>query len=257
MGEPLGPSDVHVWHRLTGSVSPAEHAAALSRLSNDERERASRFVFDRDRVTFTAAHDLLRHALSHYEDVAPANWRFAATPHGKPVLCDAQAGCRLQFNLSHTSGLVACAVSRGPDVGIDVETVTPADRRTDARDLAARFFSRMEAASLDACGDDERQARFIELWTLKEAYVKALGAGLSHALDTFSFMIPPAGPIHFEPPAGTDPACWQFALYSPSENHRMAVAARRSPGAALTVTTRGQLPWPTAACILTPFDLEP
>lgn len=245
----LGPSEVHVWHRLTNAIGAAELEAAMERLSADERERASRFMFDRDRVTFVAAHDLLRQVLSKYEDVAPEAWRFTARPNGKPLLSDAH-DCSLRFNLSHTRGLVACAVSRAIDVGIDVESIEGRERGTDPRELATRFFSATEAASLDECVDAALQERFIELWTLKESYVKAIGEGLSHPLDTFSFTLPGADTIRFDAPDGGDERAWRFALYAPSASHRMAVAARQDPDAAVEIRLQGQLPWWGPACIL-------
>jgi 4'-phosphopantetheinyl transferase len=248
----LGPCAVHVWHRLTDEIGAAEHAAAMQRLPADERDRASRFVFDRDRVPFVAAHDLLRFVLSQYEAVAPDAWRFTLDTHGKPLLSDLHAPCRLRFNLSHTRGLVACAVSRSIDVGIDVEAIRgEGDSGTGAHELAARFFSPREVASLGECPQDTRQERFIEFWTLKEAYVKAIGEGLSHPLDTFAFTLADAQAIRFEAPPGDDERSWRFALYAPSEGHRMAVAAR--PGASagvVEITLQAQLPWSRPACIL-------
>lgn len=243
-----------MWHRLTDGIGAAEHAAALRNLSRAERDRAAKFAFERDRLTFAAAHDLLRTVLSQYADVAPAAWEFAPTAHGKPILAGAHSARPLRFNLSHTTGLVACAVSRDADVGIDVEAIRPADDRMDLGELASRFFSRTEAASLDVCEDEERRQRFVELWTLKEAYVKATGEGLSHPLDTFSFAISEPAAIHFAAPPGADAKAWQFGLFLPAPGYRMAVAARRRPGGVLRITARGQLPWSSPACILARFS---
>ncbi len=223
----LGLRDVHVRYRLTDAIDDDMHTRALETLSPDERARAGRFVARRDRVDYVAAHALLRQALSDFADVRPAEWTWALTPHGKPMLADAHAGCGLSFNLSHTHGLVACAVCRGADVGIDAESLTP---RVHPLELADRFFSSAEVAGLRACADEDRQQRFIELWTLKEAYVKAIGEGLSHPLHTFGFLLDDPTAPRFDPPAGQDPAAWQFALFAPSEAHRMAVAVRRLPG---------------------------
>lgn len=244
MVEPLAPGEVHVWYRTTGEMSDSD--AAMS-LSPDERERAARFMFERDRVAFVAAHDLVRQALSQYADVAPAAWTFVTSKQGKPELDAAHAGLGLRFNLSHTRGMVACVVSSGCDVGVDVEAL---DTQADIRALATRFFAPNEAAALDMCPEADRLPRFIELWTLKESYVKAIGHGLSHALDTFSFVIDGADTIRFNPPATEPPDRWRFGLASPTDRHRLAVAARRTTAAPVTIVIRGQLPVCGRPCIL-------
>ena len=93
--------------------------------------------------------------------------------------------------------------------------------------IAARFFSAPEVAWLHECAEGERQVRFVELWTLKEAYVKAIGTGLSQPLNSFGFTIDSNRQIHFEPPTG-DTSPWQFELGQPTDRHRLAIARRRA-----------------------------
>lgn len=222
MPEILGPSDVHIWYRATD----VPESSTPSVLSADERARRDRFVFERDRRDFSEAHALLRRALSRYADIPPTDWTFGATAEGKPFLAP---GCGdLSFNLSHTHGLVACAITRGADVGIDVELL---DRAVDERGIARRFFTAAEAAAIDACAAGERQARFIEFWTLKEAYIKAIGRGLGYGLEEFGFALEGARDIRFDAPPDVDAAGWEFALFVPQSRARMAVAVRRSPSA--------------------------
>jgi 4'-phosphopantetheinyl transferase len=222
----LDPLDVHLRYRLIDSTPGDSYAGALAMLSSDEQARAARFVFLRDRVTFVAAHALLRQALSEYADVAPGAWIFEQAAHGKPRLGGRLAATGLRFNLAHTHGLVACVVARGAELGVDVESIRPGPA---ALDIAARFFSPGETAHLHECAGPERPARFIELWTLKEAYVKGTGEGLAHPLHTFSFQFEGPSSLRFEPPpvvgGATDPPLdWQFALFAPSAEQRMAVA---------------------------------
>jgi 4'-phosphopantetheinyl transferase len=155
--------------------------------------------------------------------VPPDEWRFVSAPHGKPQTIQGVPS----FNLSHTRGVVACVVAQSMAVGIDVERT---DRRTDTGSIAERFFSPAEAAELRATPDDTR-TRFVEIWTLKEAFVKAIGLGLSQPLDAFSFSLD-GSMIRFTAP----PACcsteWRFGLYAPYPDTRVAVAAH-SPDCAV------------------------
>jgi 4'-phosphopantetheinyl transferase len=215
----LALNEVHVCWRLMSSVSADEYRAALAVLDEGERERAGKFAFAADRDLFVVSHALVRHTLSRYADVPPEGWRFVAASSGKPAIAR-QLEDRLTFNMAHTSGLTACAVARH-DVGIDVESV---DRRIQPLEIASRFFSPPELQWLKDCPEEQRVLRFIELWTLKEAYVKALGVGLSHALDTFGFSVE-GDAIQFHPP-DHDGFTWRFELMAPSERHRLAVAVR-------------------------------
>jgi len=236
--------DVLVRYRFTRDEE-ADVAIAAAPLSADERERAARFVFARDRADYVAAHVLLRQMLCEVAGGRPEDWRFALTSHGKPVLANPPPGATVAFNLSHTRGLVACVVSHasraddrtdegpdgGIDVGIDVEGLRVRDAPGELLALAARFFSAAEVRGLEAEAIGDRDARFLDLWTLKEAYIKAVGLGLSIPLDSFGFALDGRGALQFAPPAtDNDAAAWQFALFEPSKQHRLAVAIRRTHG---------------------------
>ena len=230
----LGPNDVHVWWRGTGVPGNSALDEAVALLSPGERERCGRFVFERDRRTFAIAHALLRTSLSRYADVAPAVWRFEEAPGGKPYLAPGAAVADLAFNLTHTDGLVACAIGRNRRIGVDVEGV---DRTVDDS-VASRFFSEAERADLERLPAGRvRSTRFFELWTLKEAYVKATGAGLAHPLNTIVFTPAGAdGAIGFEAPADVDSARWRFALFRPTDRHIVAVAGEGEPQEPLAIT---------------------
>ena len=215
------PGDVHVRCRLTDSIGDLALEAAVALLSDEERVRYERFRFDRDRHEFAVAHALLRTTLSELGDRPPDAWRFQTGAHGKPVLAPGTSPVPWSFNLSHARGLVACVVARGADVGLDVELAT---RVTDWRGIASRYFSAAEVAQIDRLADGERPARFFELWTLKEAFAKALGVGLAQALDATTFELAAPGAIACTLPPGVVPAMWQFALFAPTREHRLAVA---------------------------------
>ena len=132
----------------------------------------------------------------------------------------------LSFNLSHTHGLVACAITSGSDVGVDVESIG----RDVTDGVAERFFSERENADLRQCATAALRARrFIELWTLKEAYVKAIGKGLSHSLNSIVFDPSDRESIRFLPPSDVEENSWRFALCAPTDAHCLAVAVRHDP----------------------------
>ncbi|HEY1413779.1 MAG TPA: 4'-phosphopantetheinyl transferase superfamily protein [Rhodopila sp.] len=146
----------------------------LDRLDDAERARAARFVFDRDRQTYAAAHALLRHALD--QQAGPRPWRFVTGAYGKPRL---EPACEdIRFSLSHTDGMVAVVLAQGQDIGVDVEA---ADRDPDEAALASLALAPEEVADLDGFAD--RRDRLLQLWVAKEALAKAIGEGLSLPLQ--------------------------------------------------------------------------
>jgi 4'-phosphopantetheinyl transferase len=209
-------------YRLTDSITAGDVEHAYSLLDTDERQRYHRFRFDRDRREFALAHALLRSTLSECGDRSADAWCFETAPGGKPRLAGEQPPS-LTFNLSHTRGLVACIVAPEGDVGIDVECVT---RSAEWRRLAERYFSSEEASRLERLPASDQPARFYELWTLKEAFAKALGVGIMTVLAGAVFAIDQEGRIEASLPVGMSGAEWQFRIFSPSADHRLAVAAR-------------------------------
>jgi 4'-phosphopantetheinyl transferase len=217
----LGPGEVHAYYRVTDALDDRAIEDAVAVLSAEERAHYRRFRFERDRCAYAVAHALLRLSLSRHAEVAPQSWAFREEPGGKPALLAPAGAAHLSFNLSHTHGLVACAITSVARVGIDVEAI---DRRVDDR-VVRRFFSPAEAAALSRCRPGAlRAGRFFDLWTLKEAYIKAIGRGLSHPLTTIVFTIDDYEAIAFTPPPDVDAASWSFRLFAPTERHRLAIA---------------------------------
>jgi 4'-phosphopantetheinyl transferase len=196
-------------------------AACQDILSSDEQQRAERFAFERHRRQYILAHGLLRFALSEATPgVAPADWSFTTGRYGRPYV--AAPATALHFSLSHTEGCVACVVSTHETVGVDVEKVSP---RNAPMDTARRFFSPEEVEALRDLPPDDAIDRFFDYWTLKEAYLKARGFGLSLPLDKFSMRISAAGiAISFQPDITDDPRQWHFTMSLPSAVHRLAIA---------------------------------
>jgi 4'-phosphopantetheinyl transferase len=222
----LAADEVAVGYQLSEGLDAAALGAMAGVLSDEERARRDRFVFDRDRRDFVAAHALVRRMLSRYGETEPADWRFDTDAHGKPSVVPAQAGTPpLVFNLSHTHGLVACAVARATALGIDVERV---DRMTLGPEIATRYFAAAEIRMLNAQAAERYAERFIELWTLKEAYIKAVGTGLAHPLDSFAFGFEGSAGLRFAAPPGVAAPDWQFLLAVPTANTRLAIAVSGS-----------------------------
>jgi 4'-phosphopantetheinyl transferase len=181
----LLPAEVHLW-RVFISGAAASDAAAAGALSEDERARTVRFRFEADRGRFVASHVALRRILASYLDATPASLAFGTGTHGKPFLDAPAHGRSLRFSLTHSGDLALVAVSQGRDLGVDVEQVRP---RADLEGFAARYFSTRERDALAHVPPGDRLRAFLEIWTLKEAYLKACGDGLVRALDAFDVTV--------------------------------------------------------------------
>lgn len=223
---------VRVRYLFTDRLRAGASQRCYSLLSSDERDRYRRFAFDEDRHTFLLAHGLLRTSLSSCATAPPERWRFSASDQGRPEIAEPLPVPRLRFNLSHTKGLVACAVTTERDIGVDVEYVrdSPLTER-----VATRHFAQLENEALGRLTGHARATAFFDYWTLKESYVKARGDGLGLQLDEFSFSISRDAPprVAFSGTLRDDPAAWHFALHQPGPGHRLAVAVHREPGADL------------------------
>ena len=177
---PVLPHDeVHVWRAALDQ--DAFRIQALHRtLAADERARAGNFHFDRDRERFIVARGVLRAILGAYLNRPPESLSFRYGPHGKPTLATGSEPDAIRFSVSHTHGAALYAVARGREVGIDIERI-----RSDLAivEITERFFSPREAARLRALPAAGQPEAFFRYWTRMEAYIKALGGGLSIPLD--------------------------------------------------------------------------
>jgi 4'-phosphopantetheinyl transferase len=201
-----------------------------------ERERHDRYHFERNRLEYRVTRALCRTLLGRYLDQDPATLSFSLGERGKPALILPPGAGPLSFNLSNTDGLIACLIARHHDVGVDVE---PLDRRVDCRGVAHRYFSPSESEALFALPEAQQTRRFLDLWTLKEAYIKACGGGLAIPLDHFSFR-PDERPISiaFSPERDDHPEHWQFAAFELAPQHLGAVAIRRGTASDLRIRLR-------------------
>ncbi len=183
----LGPGEVHVWSALLDPAS-TDIGRFSEILSRDEKERASRFHFEKNRNEFIISRGSLRALLGSYLEVPASEVGFAYSRYGKPYLVDSHHISPVEFNLSHSEGIVLLAFTRGRKVGVDIEYV---GRNFDFEEIAERFFSRAEQQMLRNTPAEERGTAFFHCWTRKEAYIKALGNGLSHSLFEFDVSLAP------------------------------------------------------------------
>lgn len=218
----LEPGCVVVRYARLGAPSSRRTARDRALLSEAERERYRRLPPEK-RPPFLAAHALVRRTLSHYAERTPAEWHFAPDALGKPEIIDPQPGEKLSFSLSHTRGLVACAVTRASPVGIDAEC---AEARRPYADLAGRVLAAGERRDLDALPEADQGDRFLDYWTLKEAHLKARGTGIRARLAALEFRLEGEAGAECLAEPGFAPVegAWHYLRLCPSPVHRLAVA---------------------------------
>lgn len=195
-------------------LGPEAVRAAAALLSEEEQQRAGRFAFDRDRRRFVVARAGLRELLAARLGMRPESVELMEGPHGKPAL--AREFCRgdLRFNLSHSEDVAVYAFARGREIGVDLEAVRVLP---DGDDIAARFFSVRENAMYRGLDARDQPLGFFQCWTRKEAFVKALGDGLHHPLDSFDVSLAPGEPaqiLRTENIAG-EHCGWQLFSFAP------------------------------------------
>jgi 4'-phosphopantetheinyl transferase len=177
--------EVHVWRIPHHQDLVAQFRPTLS---PDELLRADRFHFARDRDRFIVARGSLRATLAAYLEKEPGELSFSYSPYGKPTLANGTDDQPLDFNLTHSHDLTLLAVTRQRLIGIDIEFI-----RSDVASgkIAERFFSRQEVSALKSLTEAELGKAFFDCWTRKEAYIKAIGQGMSMPLDRFSVSLAP------------------------------------------------------------------
>lgn len=181
---------VHVWAAsLDVPVSVLE--GFKKTLSRDELERAARFHFSQHRNRYIVARGWLRQLLGGYLSIPAETLKFDYGPRGKPALAAASKASGLQFNLAHSEGLSLITVAQAVSVGIDVERVRTLP---DADELVARFFSKRENSEFKLLPEDQKPAAFFNLWTRKEAWLKATGEGIAHLLSRVEVSFVPGVP---------------------------------------------------------------
>jgi 4'-phosphopantetheinyl transferase len=222
----IQPDMIHVW-RYTLDISLSQKEDFLRILSQDEIERAKKFYFEKDRNRFIAARCIMRTILGLYLNENPDQVKFGYTYFGKPVLQSESYFQNLHFNLSHSENLALLAISCEGNVGIDIEQIR---YYLDIEALASRFFSKEEISVLEKMDAEKKMEVFFQLWTRKEAFLKAMGKGLSFPMEhcdvssannsNFSPVIIPITDI-------SDQSNWYVMDLEPAKEYMAAIASDR------------------------------
>jgi 4'-phosphopantetheinyl transferase len=205
-GLALGPDEVHVW-RLPLAQPPEQIAILARTLHPDERDRAARFHFDRDRITFTAARGALRTLTGAYTAAPPGGLVFGYQAKGKPYLAAPPGDIR--FNVSHSGAFALLAFTRNREVGVDVERRRPMQ---DLLSLADVSFSRQEYATFCSLPAHDQTDAFFSCWSRKEAFIKATGEGISQLRD-FDVSLRPGEPARLLRVKGVLPMQHRWSMH--------------------------------------------
>ena len=205
----LEQDNVHVW-RASLDCENAVLRRMEATLTPDEKARASRFLFARDRDHFIAARGILRTLLGAYLRRPASTVEFLYGPQNKPGIDPGSPAAPIRFNLSHSHGLAVYAIGCQREVGIDLEMIQPAFA---GEEVAERFFSARELAELHSLPPQLWTDAFFLCWTRKEAYVKARGAGMGIPLDSFDVSLTPEKPAELR---STDSGRWSLRSLQPA-----------------------------------------
>jgi 4'-phosphopantetheinyl transferase len=220
----LKPDTIHFFYTQIDEIkSKALLNKYHSIINKKEKEKINRYIFEKDQHNCLVTRALIRFLLSSCTNLHPEEFKFSENRYGKPDLIPGLLNIPVKFNLSHSGGVTACALTLGSDIGLDIEN---SQRQIDFK-IADRFFSTPEANYLNSCPEKEKQNVFYNFWTLKESYIKARGKGLSIGLDKFSFKLDKQKiRVHFHESLNDTPAQWQFFQFSPCESFKAAISIK-------------------------------
>lgn len=215
----LAPDLIQVWSINPALVSP-RHSTILS---SEERQRAGQFRFDRDRNLFIASRHCVRVLAGALLGVLPENVEFVYGPQGKPELNPAVNVQDIRFNISHTNGMALVALTFGRVLGVDIERI---DRSVNVIEIAERFFSKREFEVLSSMPEVERHLGFLRCWTRKEAFIKAMGGGLSIPLNKFHVSLNDQACLKEIEWSPGEASLWQMDSLNPADGFIAALAVK-------------------------------
>ena len=227
---------IHIWYLFTNEIHDLELIDSYFEIiSNDEFEKINKYIFDKDRHSCLLTRALIRYVLSRYVNKKPYQWEFSINDYGKPAIKNIPENQLFKFNISHTDGLIALALTTTGDIGIDIENLernktknkseNKPETKIDNISIAKRFFSQKEAVIIKNAAQNTKMELFLDFWTLKEAYIKARGMGLSIPLDKFYFTITDNNiDIGFDSEINDIPENWQFFKLNLDNKYKMSIA---------------------------------
>ena len=218
----LKTDEIHVWcASLDQPVSQFQRLRQT--LSIDERMRAERFHFEQDRKRFIVGLGILRTILGRYLSVQPSELRFCYGKNGKPRLTDTSGNQIVYFNMSRSGGLALYAFTRDREIGVDIEYIHDL---SEMDQIAKRFFSFGENNVFRELPESKKKEAFFRCWTCKEAFIKAVGGGLSHPLDKFDVSLDPGEPARLLRIEGDSKAAsrWTIQELKPASGFTAAFA---------------------------------
>lgn len=226
--QPLSDSDIHVWcASLSASSQELSHYRSL--LSQNEVERAGRFVFEKDRDHYIVGRGLLRIILGSYLNLKPAQLEFVYGQHGKPALKPGLTDKVLEFNLSHSKDQVLYAFNWNRKIGVDIEYLIP---MADMDDFAERFFTSRESAWINELSGEQKKDAFFKTWTCKEAFLKANGSGLTVPINEVEISLETKGIVELIS-IGNDKeqvTRWRLEMFNPFPGYQAAFAVEGHEG---------------------------
>lgn len=225
-GERLSsPDEVHIW-RTSLDLSSFQSEVLLRTLSVDEVERANRYHFEKDKNRFIAARGILRNILRNYVGMNADKIQFEYAPNGKPLLQNNPGSATVSFNLSHSGAFALYAVTLHRRVGIDIEKIR---QDVDVPEIARRFFSEAENSSLEQTPKNRLHELFFQYWTRKEAFLKAIGAGISFPMEKVEVSAGNGSSLTAIalPSDDKENTCWDLHDLFPVAGYAAAVAIER------------------------------
>lgn len=238
----LDHDQIHLWLVLLDKVPNEKLMGYRTLLSPEEQRRQDRFSFEIDRRRHLVTRALVRSVLSRYVAVEPQQWEFSANSFGRPTIANGDARTqRMSFNISHTKSLVLLGVGCGRTLGVDAEDYRG---QQPSVDLADCFLTAAEAADLRSLPNAQQCERLFEYWTLKEAYLKARGTGLSTPPTQISFRFPPNQrlSVSMHPQLNDRPSRWGFWQFRPAAGHVAAICVECNQRAVPRLIVRGSVP---------------
>lgn len=214
----LPDNEVHIW-RASLEVDSTTLRGFEGQLADDERIRAERFIFDRDRNRFIAARGILRDALGRYLRRPPQSIDFVYGSRGKPAISNGGSRHPICFNLSHSHGLALIGITKKREIGIDVELMRS---EFAGEEIARRYFSAKEIDELSRLPAGLRTEGFFHCWTRKEAYIKAKGDGLYIPLESFDVSLTPGLPAELN---SADRSIWSLHSFPAGPGYVGAIIA--------------------------------